>query len=132
MQYGNKIPAMAGEASVTLQAQPQHVSYAEAAMENRCAPRYQMSIPALLQVEDDVIAVDVTNMSMAGFACDAGLSLPVGTAVELKLPDLPEARHFPILKATVMRSSSGILGCALDTLLEAEQFEPYVAAYMVE
>lgn len=98
--------------------------YAIAAQEDRCAPRQPLSIPARLRLScSSGFAVEVTDMSLAGFACDALLAVEPGTRCWLTLPELGA------LEAEVVRHSKHGVGCAFKDLLNLAVLNHYVARY---
>ncbi len=101
-----------------------HVSYAIASEEDRCAPRCRLSIPARMRFScSSSFAVEVTDMSLAGFACDALLATEPGTLCWLTLPGLGA------LEAEVVRHSNEGMGCAFKNLLNLAVLNHYVAKY---
>ena len=94
--------------------------YAIAAEEDRCAPRQPLSIPARLRFScSSGFAVEVTDMSLAGFACDALLAVEPGTRCWLTLPGLGA------LEAEVVRHSNQGVGCAFKDLLNLAVLNHY-------
>lgn len=105
----------------------QHVSYAVAAAEDRCAPRQRLSIQARMRFScSSSFPVEVTDMSLAGFACDALLATAPGTLCWLTLPGLGA------LEAEVVQHSKHGMGCAFKNLLNLAVFNHYVAKYPVK
>ncbi len=100
--------------------------------ERRKAPRYDMAIPALMEFADDeVISVTVTDMSLAGFACDSRQIFTLGTKCWLKLPSLPGAQRFAIMEIRVVRCDGNRMGCAFSRMLKPEELEPFLSEYQV-
>ena len=98
--------------------------YAIASDEDRCAPRQQLAIPARMRFScSSSFPVEVTDMSLAGFACDALLSSHPGTLCWLTLPGLAA------LEAEVVRHSNEGMGCAFKNLLNLAVLNHYVAKY---
>ena len=65
------------------------VSYAQAAQEDRCAPRAQVQIAAKLRRSSEAaFNVQVLDLSCAGFSCEAVTSIKPGTICWLSLPGL--------------------------------------------
>lgn len=105
----------------------QHVSYAVASAEDRCSPRQRLSIQARLRFScSSSFAVEVTDMSLAGFACDALLTTTPGTLCWLTLPGLGA------LEAEVVQHSKHGMGCAFKNLLNLAVLNHYVAKYPVK
>ena len=102
----------------------QHLSYAIASQEDRCAPRHRLSIPARMRFScSSSFPVEVTDMSLAGFACDALLSVHPGTICWLTLPGLGA------LEAEVVRRGNDGVGCAFKRLLNLAVLDHYVRQY---
>lgn len=100
--------------------------------ERRKAPRYTMAIPALMEFADDeVISVTITDMSLAGFACDSRQIFTPGTKGWLKLPSLPDGQRFAIMETKVVRCDGNHMGCAFAWMLKPEELEPFLAEYRV-
>lgn len=105
----------------------QKLSYPVAPHENRCAPRRRLSIPARMRFScSSGFAVEVTDMSLAGFACDALMSSPPGTLCWLTLPGLGA------LEAEVVRHSNHGMGCAFKNMLNLAVLNHYVSKYPVK
>lgn len=102
----------------------QDIPYAIAADEDRCAPRHKLAIPARMRFScSSSFQVEVTDMSLAGFACDALLAVHPGTLCWLTLPGLGA------LEAEVVRHDNNGMGCAFKNLLNLAVFNHYVAKY---
>lgn len=100
--------------------------------ERRKAPRYEMAIPALLEFADDeVISVTITDMSLAGFACDSRQIFTPGTKCWLKLPSLPGTQRFAIMETRVVRCDGNRMGCAFARMMKQDELEPFLAEYQV-
>ena len=98
--------------------------YAFAAEEDRCAPRQKVAVPAKLRFSgSSSFAVEVTDISLAGFACDALLQAHPGTRCWLTLPGLA-----PLEAEVVHRNNMG-LGCALQTMLNPAVLDRFIASY---
>ena len=98
--------------------------YEIASQEDRCAPRQRLSIPARMRFScSSAFQVEVTDMSLAGFACDALMASPPGTLCWLTLPGLGA------LEAEVVRHSNDGMGCAFKNLLNLAVLNHYVAKY---
>lgn len=102
----------------------QHMSYATASAEDRCSPRQRLSIPARMRFScSSSFPVEVTDMSLAGFACDALLETAPGTLCWLTLPGLGA------LEAEVVQHSKNGMGCAFKKLLNLAVLNHYVGKY---
>lgn len=102
----------------------QNLPYAIASDEDRCAPRHRLAIPARMRFScSSSFPVQVTDMSLAGFACDALLAVHPGTLCWLTLPGLGA------LEAEVVRHSNEGMGCAFKNLLNLAVLNHYVAKY---
>jgi len=102
----------------------QILSYAIASEEDRCAPRQRLAIPARMRFScSSGFPVEVTDMSLAGFACDALSAAHPGTLCWLTLPGLGA------LEAEVVRHSNDGIGCAFKNLLNLAVLNHYVARY---
>lgn len=100
------------------------VAYIYAAEEDRCAPRHELSIPAKMRFSGSAsFEIEVVNMSLAGFACDALLQIQTGTICWLTLPGLGA------LEAEVVHHNNLGLGCAFRNLLNPAVLDAYVAKY---
>ncbi|HEY9091236.1 PilZ domain-containing protein [Parasphingorhabdus sp.] len=99
-------------------------SYALASDEDRCAVRHKVAVPAKLRFSGcSNFAVTVTDLSLAGFACDAMVQAHPGTRCWLALPGLT-----PLEAEVVHRNNLG-LGCAFHNLLNAAVLDRFVAGY---
>jgi hypothetical protein len=86
--------------------------YDDAALEDRSAPRVILSIPAQLRPSGVTgFSVEVTNLSLSGFACEATSGMPVGARCWLALPGLSP------LQAEVIWNNGQMVGCAFSNLL---------------
>ena len=98
--------------------------YALAAEEDRCAVRHRVAVPAKMRFSGcSNFAVKVTDLSLAGFACDALVQAHPGTRCWLTLPGLT-----PLEAEVVHRSNLGI-GCAFHTMLNAAVLNRYTTNY---
>jgi hypothetical protein len=98
--------------------------YAIASDEDRCAPRQRLAIPARIRFScSPSVPVEVTDMSLAGFACDALSAAHPGTLCWLTLPGLGA------LEAEVVRHGNHGMGCAFKNLLNLAVLNLYVAKY---
>ncbi len=86
--------------------------YDNAALEDRCAPRVKIRIPALLrQSGNSGFAVVVTDLSVAGFQCEALTGMPAGSRCWLSLPGLS-----PIQSELIWNNGRAV-GCAFSSVL---------------
>jgi PilZ domain len=91
---------------------PTSLRYDTAALEDRCAPRVKIRIPALLRQSGNTgFAVVVTDLSTAGFQCEALTGMPAGARCWLALPGLS-----PIESQLVWNNGRNV-GCAFVNLL---------------
>jgi hypothetical protein len=90
----------------------QLTDYADAALEDRSAPRIALCIPAILRPSGVTgFAVKVTNLSLSGFACEATTGMPVGTRCWLSIPGLAP------MQAEVAWNNGITVGCGFSNLL---------------
>lgn len=86
--------------------------HGNAALEDRCAPRIKIRIPSLLRPSGNTgFAVVVTDLSVAGFQCDALTGMPPGTRCWLALPGLSP------IEAQVIWNNGRAVGCAFASIL---------------
>lgn len=105
---------------------PGRLSYALAAEEHRCAPRFDLKISALMRFSGSRrFAVEVTEMSLAGFSCDALIQSQPGTLCWLTLPGLES------LEAMVVHCFNTGTGFAFANLLDPAVLDHFIAAYPV-
>lgn len=98
--------------------------YALAAEEDRCSVRHRVAVPAKMRFSGcSSFAVKVTDLSLAGFACDALVQAHPGTRCWLALPGLT-----PLEAEVVHRHNIG-LGCAFHTMLNAAVLDRYIMSY---
>ncbi|NJM50591.1 MAG: PilZ domain-containing protein [Sphingomonadales bacterium] len=87
-------------------------SYAEAALEDRCAPRTKLRIPASLRPSGfKGFSVIVKDLSMSGFAAEALTGMKAGTRVFITMPGLTA------LEAEIAWNDGTMIGCAFQNLL---------------
>ncbi len=99
----------------------QQSRYALTAQEDRCAPRIRLRIPASLRPSgDSSFPVTVTDLSLAGFACEAVSSIRPGARCWITLPGLSG------LQAEVIWNNGFIVGCAFDSLLNGAVLDSIV------
>jgi hypothetical protein len=100
--------------------------YAIASSEDRCAQRHRLSIPAKMRFScSSSFPVEVTDMSIAGFACDALINVHPGTLCWLTLPGLGA------LEAEVAHHGNEGIGCSFKSLLNQAVLNHYIAKYPV-
>lgn len=86
--------------------------YAQAAQEDRCAPRVQVSIPATLRASGGrAFQTLVHDLSLGGFCCSAISRLHADTICWITLPGLQS------LQSRVVWWDASLVGCAFDNLL---------------
>ncbi|MFM9853011.1 MAG: PilZ domain-containing protein, partial [Sphingomonadaceae bacterium] len=85
----------------------QYIPYSTAAAEDRCVPRITLTIPAMLRQScANSFAVTISDISLAGFACDAVTGMLPKNRCWLTLPGLSG------LEAEVIWNSGSAIGCA--------------------
>ena len=90
----------------------QNISYAEAALEDRSAPRTKLRIPASLRPSGfKGFSVIVKDLSMSGFAAEALTGMKAGTRVFITMPGLNA------LEAEIAWNDGTMIGCAFQNLL---------------
>jgi len=88
------------------------IDYVYAAEEDRCAVRYAVAIPARLRFScSQSFDVVLSNISLAGFNCDALIQAETGTRCWITMQGLGS------LEAEVVRYDNRGLGCAFAVLL---------------
>lgn len=98
--------------------------YAIASQEDRCAPRVRLRIQATLRASGSkAFPVVVTDLSMAGFACEAVSSMPVGTLCWLTLPSMSG------LQSEVAWNNGIFIGCAFSNLLNGAVLDSIVSRH---
>jgi hypothetical protein len=98
--------------------------YADAAAEDRCARRFEVRIPARLRPSGSQgFSVLVTDLSIAGFSCEAVTAMPKGALCWLMLPGLSG------LQSELIWNDGGRLGCAFDRLLSPMVLDHVVARF---
>ncbi len=103
---------------------PNKIHYAFAAEEDRCAERHKVAIPARLRFScASSFTVEVRDLSLAGFGCDALLTMHPGTRCWLTLPGLGA------LEAETVRNDDRGLGCAFSSLMSPAVVDRFVAKY---
>ncbi|MEH6790369.1 PilZ domain-containing protein [Parasphingorhabdus sp.] len=98
--------------------------YAIAVEEDRCAVRHRLAIPAKMRLScSSSFPVNVLDMSLAGFSCDALLQAHPGTLCWLTLPGLGA------LEAEVVRHDPAGMGCSFKNLLNQAVLDHFVMRY---
>lgn len=99
------------ESNALPQAAPQ-LSYAEAALEDRSAPRIKLRIPAMLRPSGfKGFSVIVKDLSLSGFSAEALTGMKAGTRVFITMPGLAP------LEAEIAWNDGTMIGCAFQNLL---------------
>jgi hypothetical protein len=102
----------------------QNLPYSVASNEDRCAPRQRIRVAARMRFScSSSFPTEVTDMSIAGFACDALLQTHPGTLCWLTLPGLGA------LEAEVVWHGKNGMGCAFKNLLNLAVLNHYVAKF---
>lgn len=100
------------------------LAYALAADEDRCAARYDVYIPSILRPSGEAgFKVIVTNLSVAGFACDVVTGMREGARCWLTLPGLSG------LQSEIVWNSNGAVGGSFSSLLNEAVLATIVARY---
>ena len=93
-------------------------------LEDRCAPRSPVQIPASLRRSGaHAFSVVVRDLSIAGFACEAVTSLPKGEICWLTLPGLAG------LQAEVVWNDGRIVGCSFASLMSQAVLDRLLALH---
>lgn len=88
------------------------LSYQAAALEDRCAPRISLLVPAMLRMSGGHgFAVLLTDLSVAGFACEMMTGMHPGTLCWLTLPGLAG------LESRIVWNNGQKVGCEFAQLL---------------
>jgi hypothetical protein len=104
----------------------QAIDYTEAALEDRSAPRIVLNISAILRPSGVTgFGVQVTNLSLSGFACEATTGMPVGARCWLSLPGLSA------LQAEVIWNNGITVGCAFSNLLNESVLDSIISRFGV-
>ena len=100
------------------------VAYAIAAEEDRCATRHEVHIPAILRPSGEAgFKVIVTNLSVAGFACDVVTGMREGARCWLTLPGLSS------LQSEVVWNNRGAIGGSFANLINEAVLATIIARY---
>lgn len=98
-----------------------HRRYADAAFEDRCVRRFEVTMPARLRpAGQHGFSVLVRDISVAGFSVEAVTAMPRGARCWLMLPGLSG------LQSEVSWNRKGQLGCAF-----ADLMSPIVLEHLV-
>ncbi|MFD2401962.1 PilZ domain-containing protein [Novosphingobium soli] len=98
--------------------------YAQAAQEDRSAPRLRISIPASLRPSGSKgFQTAVRDLSLSGFSATAMTRIAPRTICWLTLPDKET------MSAKVVWWDNGLVGCAFDTLLDPLELEAILARW---
>ena len=101
--------------------------YCEAALEDRCAPRSNVRMPAVFRPSgSEGFNVTIHDISLSGFSAQALTCQPVGTRVWITIPGLAP------LQAEIARNDRTNVGCAFTQLLNQAVLDNLVARYRVE
>ena len=93
-------------------------------LEDRCAPRSLVRIPASLRRSGShAFSVVVRDLSIAGFACEAVTSLPKNAICWLTLPGLAG------LQAEVVWNDGRIVGCSFASILNQAVLDRLLAMH---
>jgi hypothetical protein len=88
------------------------LSYEQAALEDRSAPRIILRIPAILRPSGfNGFSVIVKSLSLSGFSAEALTGMKAGTRIWLTIPGLTP------LQAEIVWNDGTMVGCALHNLL---------------
>ena len=88
------------------------MSYAQAVMEDRSAPRIKLRIPASLRPSGYTgFSVIIKDLSLSGFSAEALTGMKAGTRVFITMPGLKS------LEAEVAWNDGTMIGCAFQNLL---------------
>jgi hypothetical protein len=98
--------------------------YALAADEDRCAQRYEVYIPSILRPSGEAgFKVIVTNLSVAGFACDVVTGMREGARCWLTLPGLSG------LQSEIVWNNYGAVGGSFSNLMNEAVLATIVARF---
>jgi len=102
-------------------------NYAEASLEDRCAPRYKLKIPAMLRPSGSQgFHISVQDLSLSGFSAEAFTGQPLSTRIWLTIPGLSP------IEGSIVHNDGTTIGCAFTNLLNPAVFENLVARYRVD
>ena len=99
-------------------------AYSNAALEDRCAPRLRVNIPATLRPSGERgFQTVVVDLSLGGFCANSLQKLHAGNRCWLTLPGM-EAKQ-----ADIVWWESGLVGCAFANLLSPIVHDNILARY---
>jgi len=100
------------------------VHYVYAAEEDRCAVRHPVCIPARMRFScSQSFDVEITDISLAGFCCDALLEMHAGTVCWITMPGLGS------LQAEIVHHDNRGLGCAFAELINPAVLDRFILHY---
>lgn len=106
---------------------PNLVSYSQAAMEDRSAPRVRLRIPAILRPSGfPGFSVIVKDISLSGFSAEALTGMKAGTRVWLTVPGLAP------LQSVIEWNDGTLIGCSFQNLLNRAVLESLVRQHSAE
>jgi hypothetical protein len=98
--------------------------YFVTAQEDRCAPRIQLRIAAILRASGSPgFSIIVTDLSLAGFACEAVTGISAGAVCWLTLPGMTG------LQAEVVWNTGQFVGCSFADLLNGAVLDSIIARH---
>lgn len=101
------------------------MSYEEAALEDRCAPRIKISIPARLrQSGSPSFMVVIKDLSISGFSAEALTNMQPNTRVWIRIPSLQP------LEARIEWNDGTMVGCSFENLLNPLILESILDHYV--
>lgn len=102
------------------------ISYADAAQEDRSAPRTKLRIPAQLRPSGFTgFSIIVKDLSLSGFAAEALTGMKAGTRVWLSLPGLAG------LQAEMVWNDGTMVGCSFTNLLNPAVLESILKNFTI-
>ncbi len=100
------------------------VSYADAAQEDRCAPRSRLRIPATMRQSGfSGFSIIVWDLSLFGFSAEACTGMKLGSRAWLNLPGLSA------LQAEIAWNDGFMVGCAFSNLLNQAVLDSILLRY---
>lgn len=110
--------------STEIRARELPASYYTASQEDRCAPRVKLHIPATLRASGaQSFRIIVTDLSIAGFACEAVTGMNKGSLCWLTLPSMTG------LESEVVWNTGQYVGCAFKSLLNGAVLDFIIARH---
>jgi hypothetical protein len=102
------------------------LSYDQAALEDRSAPRMKIRIPASMRPSGfRGFSVVVKDLSLSGFSAEALTGMKPGTRLWISLPGLTP------LEAEIAWNDGTMVGCAFSNLLNLAVLESIMARFAV-